>query len=50
MARWSVTVQWQEIVEADNEGDALIQADMNFSMMDDARVEEIEEPEAWRIQ
>ncbi len=41
MTKWRVEVSWECEVEADNEGDALMQADQAFSMMSDARAEEI---------
>lgn len=43
MSKWRVSVEsWEREYEADDEGDALMQADMDFSMMSLARAEEIE--------
>lgn len=42
MSKWRVTVNyWTEEYEADDEGDALMQADSDFSFMNEARTEEI---------
>ena len=41
MAKWRVDVSWECEVEADDEGDALLQADGAFSFMREARAEEI---------
>jgi hypothetical protein len=44
MSKWTVEIpSWSIEVEAEDEGDALIQADMAFSFMSEARAEEIEE-------
>ena len=40
MSTWTVEVNWICEVEADDEGDALIQADMKFSLMREARAHE----------
>jgi hypothetical protein len=46
MGKWRVTVSfWTKDYEADDEGDALIKADMDFSFMSEARAEEIEDEE-----
>ena len=46
MTRWRISVQfWETEVEADDEGDALIQADGEFNFMGEARVEDIDEEE-----
>jgi len=46
MSKWRVTVSfWTENYEADDEGDALMQADSDFSFMSEARCEELEEDE-----
>lgn len=41
MAKWIVEVSWEGEVEADDEGDALMQADRAFSFMSEARAQEI---------
>jgi hypothetical protein len=42
MAKWKVMIpQWETEVEADDEGDALMQAASQFSVMNEARAEEI---------
>lgn len=45
MAKWRVTSSSEWEGEAFDEGDALIQADLAFSFMDEARAEELEESE-----
>jgi len=48
MAKWRVSFSYSKEFEADDEGDALMQADNDFSVMSEARAEEIieeEEPE-----
>lgn len=51
MARWRVTLQWDGEFEAEDEGAALLAADMEFSFMREAYAEEIdEEAEAKRRQ
>jgi hypothetical protein len=42
MSKWRVSFSWNKEYEADDEGDALMQADVDFSVMSEARVEEIE--------
>ena len=42
MRKWEVSVSWSRTFEAEDEGDALIQADGSFSFMSEARCEEIE--------
>jgi hypothetical protein len=42
MTRYRVVVsQWEWEGDCEDEGDALIQADMEFSLIDNARIEEI---------
>jgi len=41
MRKWRVEISWECEVEADDEGDALIQADMAFSFMSEARAMEV---------
>lgn len=42
MAKWKVSVSWWETeVEADDEGDALLYADMEFNFQSEARAEDI---------
>jgi hypothetical protein len=44
MARWRVEIpSWSTEVEADDEGDALIQADVQFNFMSEAQAVEEEE-------
>lgn len=46
MRKWRVWVpQWEEEFEAEDEGDALTQADSRYSFMNEVRAEEIEEGE-----
>ena len=40
MSRWKVRVSWETEVEADDEGDALLQADLQFSFMSEAQADE----------
>lgn len=42
MAKWTVSVDWDVEVEAEDEGDALMQADRMFDFIGEARTEEIE--------
>jgi hypothetical protein len=47
MSRWRVMLyQWQCEVDADDEGEALMEADSLFSFMGEAQAEEIETKEA----
>jgi len=41
MSKWRIEVSWEWEGEAEDEGDALCQADMAFSMFREARAEEI---------
>lgn len=41
MSKWRVEVSWEAELEADDEGEALMQADSSFSFMREARAEEI---------
>lgn len=42
MSKWRVSIpSWETEVEADDEGDALVQASMEHDFMDDASAEEI---------
>jgi len=43
MPKYRVTFEYDEIIEADDEGDALMSADSNANFMSNARVEELEE-------
>jgi hypothetical protein len=46
MPKWKISVNfWEVEVEADDEGDALMEADSIFNFMNEARVEEIEPEE-----
>jgi hypothetical protein len=46
MSKWLVEIPaWSIEVEAEDEGDALCQADMDYNFMNEARAEEIEEEE-----
>ena len=45
MRKWRVSLYFDKEYEADDEGDALMQAYNEFSIMSDARAEEIEEDE-----
>jgi hypothetical protein len=46
MAKWRVTVNyWEWEGEADDEGDALMQADYDFGFMSEASAEEISDDE-----
>jgi hypothetical protein len=42
MRKWRISVQWEVEVDAEDEGTALIDADMQFNFMSEARSEEIE--------
>jgi hypothetical protein len=43
MTRWRITIpQWETEVEAEDEGEALVNADLKFDFMSDARAEELE--------
>lgn len=42
MSKWIVSVNWDVEIEAEDEGDALMQADRQFSLMSEARAEEVE--------
>lgn len=43
MAKWRVTIpQWEIEVDANDEGDALVQASLNFEILNEARAEEVE--------
>jgi hypothetical protein len=44
MSQYTVSVSWEGTFEADDEGDALIQADSAFSLMSEARVS-LDEPD-----
>jgi hypothetical protein len=41
MRKWRISVSWETEIEADDEGQALIDADSTFSFMREARAEEI---------
>ena len=41
MSKWIVSVNWQKEYEADDEGDALMQADGDFDLCGEARAEEV---------
>ena len=42
MAKWRVSVNfWEQEYEADEEGDALLQASSDFDLIEEARAEEI---------
>lgn len=41
--RWRVEAHYSEVIEAEDEGEALMKADQDFSIMSDARAEEIED-------
>jgi hypothetical protein len=43
MSKWTVDVNWSIDVEADGEGEALMEASRAFSFMSEANAEEIEE-------
>lgn len=46
MSRWRVMVyQWECEVEADDEGEALMEADSLFNFMSEGRAQEIEQEE-----
>lgn len=46
MARWKVSIpSWECEVEADDEGEALMQADGQYSFMGEAEAEEMEPDE-----
>ena len=46
MTKWIVMVpQWEEEIEAEDEGDALIQADRSFDFWREAMAERVEEEE-----
>lgn len=45
MARWRVWINWEEEIEAEDEGYALMKAEDRCNFMDRARVEEIENEE-----
>jgi hypothetical protein len=46
MPKWKISVSfWEVEVEADDEGDALMEADSIFNFMNEARVEELEPEE-----
>ena len=42
MRKFEVSIQWEATIEAEDEGMALIEADSQFSLMNEARVTEIE--------
>lgn len=42
MAKWTVRVEWEIEVECADEGEALLEADREFSFMSEACAEEIE--------
>ena len=44
MSKYTVSVNWEREVEAEDEGDALEQADMAFNLMSEARVS-LDEPD-----
>lgn len=41
MAKWSVSISWEKEYEAEDEGDALMQADRDFNLMSEATAEEL---------
>jgi hypothetical protein len=44
MSKWRVSFSFDKEYEADDEGDALMQADADFNLMSEARAE-LQEPE-----
>jgi hypothetical protein len=46
MRKWRVSVQWEAELEAEDEGQALIDADCAFTFMSEANAEEIETGES----
>ena len=43
MSVWQVEVHWEKQYEAEDEGDAMMQAEMDFSFMHEGEAYEIEE-------
>lgn len=43
MGKWVVEVSWNTVIEAEDEGEALMQADREFSFMREANAENLED-------